>query len=326
MTASKTTNDNGASKTTSFSARALFLLVPATMTFVLGALGYPCHVAATPYLLMAIRMVQSEPGETRIQFWTKYTVMTLVYCGFLVSFASLVATPFFGPRLTGFHALSLYLPMYTISMRDPMDQYGPVGTFVVQNFFDRPLVIAGYICREVFGVRMLAPFCNILDGAIVQGSMPFPSDIPTLASEPYNVGLIVNMCREYGGALAEMKACGIVQCHLPHQDTTAPSYESLVSGCARIRQFRKDNPDKRVYIHCKGGIARASTMTLAHYVHNEGKDPAVAMQAMKAKRRVVYTRVQDFPGIVKLNEERLRNNKDRQEREQNEPMASRKGN
>ena len=145
----------------------------------------------------------------------------------------------------------------------------------------------------------------ILDDTVVQGSLPFPSDIAVLAAEPYNVGLIVNMCREYGGATDAMRACGIVQCHLPHQDTTPPSYESLVKGCDRIRQFRKETKNKRVYVHCKGGIARASTMMLAHYVRNENCDPSVAIRSMKAKRSVIFEGVKDFPAIIQLNEERL---------------------
>ena len=46
-------------------------------------------------------------------------------------------------------------------------------------------------------------------------------------------------------------------------------------------------------------------MTLAHYVCNEIQDPSVAIQTMKAKRPVVFEGVQNFPAIIKLNEERL---------------------
>lgn len=297
--------DSGASKTTSFSAAAKKLMVPTAVTLILAAMGLSFRIAAIPYLVVKSKMVKSEKGETLVEFWTKFAILELVYCGFLLGFSFLVMLPFVGHELTGYHVLAFYLPMYTIALHDRRDQYGLFGTFVVQTFFDTPLVIAGYICREFFGLRMLAPFANILDDTVVQGSMPFPSDISVLAAEPYNVGLIVNMCREYGGATAEMKECGVVQVHLPHQDTTAPSYESLVKGCAYIRQFKKRNPKKRVYIHCKGGIARASTMTLAHYVCNENQDPSVAIKTMKAKRPVVFEGVQEFPAIIKLNEERL---------------------
>eukprot|EP00592_Proboscia_alata_P021174 CAMPEP_0194406726 /NCGR_PEP_ID=MMETSP0176-20130528/4830_1 /TAXON_ID=216777 /ORGANISM="Proboscia alata, Strain PI-D3" /LENGTH=342 /DNA_ID=CAMNT_0039206017 /DNA_START=46 /DNA_END=1071 /DNA_ORIENTATION=- len=298
---------SGASKTTIFSAAIKILMIPTIATFLLATMGFSIRVAAIPYLYSRSRMLHSENGETSVQFWTKFIILEFFSCGFLLAFICLVGLllPMIGVTLTAYHALAFYLPMYTISLHDRRYQYGPFGTFVVQTFFDMPLMIAGYVCREFFDVRLLAPFCNILDDTIVQGSLPFPSDIATLAAEPYNVGLIVNMCREYLGATVQMKKHNIVQCHLPHQDTTAPSYESLVRGCACIQQFKKDHPTKRVYIHCKGGIARASTMTLAHYVCNEDQDPLVAVQTMNAKRPVVFTGVRDFPAILKLNDERL---------------------
>lgn len=295
----------GASKTTSFSTTICKLMLPIGATLLGAFLGLPIYFSAIPYLIISTLMVKSEPGETPLQWWTKYLVLQIFYCGFLLIAAVGVLLPVFGPTVTGYHALAFYIPMWTISTHDRRTQYNIFGTIIVQAFFDVPLVMAGYISREFLGIRMLAPFCNILDDTIVQGSMPFPSDIATLAAEPYNVGLIINMCREYNGATAKMTKVGIVQCHLPHQDTTAPSYESLVEGCAAIRQFKTDNPKRRVYVHCKGGIARASTMSLAHYVVNEGQDPVVAIRCMKSKRPVVFEGVKDFPAILRLNEERL---------------------
>lgn len=298
--------DNGsAAKTTAFSAKLRKLMRPIGVSLLASILGLPIYVAVLPYLVVMTHMFKSEPGETKLQWWSKYAILQFFYCGLLLIASAIVLHPIFGFTITGFHTLAFYLPMITISNHDRRRQYGFFATIVVQNFFDVPLVIAGYVCREFFGLRMLAPFCNILDDTIVQGSMPFPSDIATLAAEPYNVGLIINMCREYKGATYEMRKHGIAQCHLPHQDTTAVSYESLLTGCAYIRQFRKHNPNKRVFVHCKGGIGRASTMTLGHYVKNEGRDPEEAIVEMKAKRHVVFTGVKDYPGILRLNQERL---------------------
>lgn len=295
----------GAAKTTSFSASIRKLLPPIGATLLASVLNLPIYVAVLPYLLVNSRFIKSEPGETSLQWWTKFAILQFFFSGLVLMAAVGVLSPIFGFTITGYHALALFIPMVTISLHDRTQQYGLLGTLVVQNFFDVPLLAAAYVAREFFGLRLMAPFCNILDDTIVQGSLPFPSDIATLAAEPYNVGLIVNMCREYKGATHQMKEHGIVQCYQPHQDTTAVSYDSLVAGCQYIRQFRKHNPNKRVYVHCKGGIARASTMVLAHYVQNEGKDPSVAIREMKAKRHVVFSGVKDYPAIVRLNEERL---------------------
>lgn len=300
----------GASKTTSFSTTFRKLLVAIGVTFVASVLGAPIYVAAVPYLLVMTRMVKSQPGETAMHWWAKFAILQIFYGGFLLLAAVAILYPVFGLTLTGYHSIALYVPMATISRHDRRYQYGVLTTPIVQMFFDVPLVVTGYVCREFFGLRLLAPFCDIFDDTIVQGSMPFPSDIATLAAEPYNVGMIVNMCREYGGATEAMNKHGIYQCHLPHQDTTAVSYESLVKGCEYISAFKKHSPHKRVYVHCKGGIGRASTMSLAHYMVNEGRDPAEALADMKSKRPIVYAGVRDYPAIVKLNEERLSKEKE----------------
>ncbi len=294
-----------AAKTTAFSARLRRLTIHFAISLLASIFGFPLYVAVLPYLVVMTSFIKSEPGETRLQWWSKFAIMQVFYCGLLLMASVIVFFPIFEFKITGYHFLAFYLPMITIAKHDRRKQYGFFATIILQNFFDVPLVIAGYVCREFFGLRMLAPFCNIIDDVIVQGSMPFPSDIATLAAEPYNVGLIINMCREYNGATHEMRTHGIVQCYLPHQDTTAVSYKSLVTGCAYIRQFRKHNPNKRVFVHCKGGIGRASTMTLAHFVKNEGRDPEGAIMEMKAKRHVIFTGVKNYPGILRLNKERL---------------------
>lgn len=305
-----------ASKTTAFATQLKKLAGPLAANLGFAVLGFPFYVAAIPFLVVLSRLIRSERGETSLQFWTKYLVLVAIYCGFHLGLAFVVFFPLFGPVLTGYHTLPFFLAILTITLHDRRYQYGVFGNLVLRNCFDRPLVAAGYVCREFFGLRLLAPFANIFDETIVQGSMPFPSDIATLANEPYNVGLVVNMCREYDGARAEMKKHGVVQCHLPHQDTTAPSYDSLVKGCAYIQQFRKHNPNKRVFVHCKGGIGRASTVSLAHYVRNEGEDPVVAISRMKSVRPVIYAGVKDYPAIRRLNEERLKSSSGNKQRKQ----------
>jgi len=285
--------------------KEVLIMLPFGATLLGAVLSSSIYLALVPFLVIVTSMVNSEPGETNLQWWTKFAILQVAYSGFALMAAMGVLLPVFGPRLTGYHALVLYIPLFNVAMHDRRYQYGFFGSLVIQIFLDAPLVLAAYVCREFFGVRLMAPFCNIFDETIVQGSMPFPSDIVTLAAEPYNVGLVVNMCREYKGATTELKKHRIVQCYLPHQDTTAVSYESLVKGCSHIREFKKKNPKKRVYVHCKGGNVRASTMSLAHYIVNESQDSEVAIRRMKSQRHVIYTGIKDLPAIRNLNEQRL---------------------
>ena len=46
-------------------------------------------------------------------------------------------------------------------------------------------------------------------------------------------------------------------------------------------------PPANVSTHCKGGIARASTMSLAHYIINRGEDRMEAAYASSRRKRSV---------------------------------------
>ena len=113
------------------------------------------------------------------------------------------------------------------------------------------------------------------------------------------VTLVVNMCLEYPGPTREYEKHGIEQLRLPFVDTESVSASGLIKGAAKIKQHLSDRPDGKIFIHCKGGIARASTMTLAHYVLNErDTDVDGRVRWMKAKRGVVFEGVKGF-GVVK---------------------------
>ena len=79
-----------------------------------------------------------------------------------------------------------------------------------------------------------------------------------------------------------------------------PSYDSIKNGVEFIADQLEKRPDKRIYIHCKGGIARASTMALAHFIWNKGMDPELAINDMHRKRHVVLLDVKDYTCIKRL--------------------------
>mmetsp|Transcript_12627 Transcript_12627/g.29719 ORF Transcript_12627/g.29719 Transcript_12627/m.29719 type:complete len:323 (+) Transcript_12627:83-1051(+) len=302
----------GSSASTAFAASLSRLGPPAAITVLLAALDCNFIVSVIPFLAVSKRMIRSDPGESRFQFGAKFATMHIFYCSFNWALAWAFCLPWLSTQgtwgLTGFHSLMVYAPSFIISNHvDRSVEYDPLSTIVMLFGFDLPLVLAGYMARELFGAHLFAPFADIFDETIVQGSMPFPSDIGVLASKPYNVGLIVNMCREYPGSTGQQRRYGVEQVWLPTQDTCAPTYESVVKGCQMISAFKARNPGKRVYVHCKGGIARASTMSLAYYVRNEGIPASEAIAMMRKKRYIVMGGVKSYPAIVRLEEERKDN-------------------
>eukprot|EP00638_Chattonella_subsalsa_P010363 CAMPEP_0117742704 /NCGR_PEP_ID=MMETSP0947-20121206/5697_1 /TAXON_ID=44440 /ORGANISM="Chattonella subsalsa, Strain CCMP2191" /LENGTH=134 /DNA_ID=CAMNT_0005559263 /DNA_START=562 /DNA_END=963 /DNA_ORIENTATION=- len=124
-----------------------------------------------------------------------------------------------------------------------------------------------------FGGRFFKPFSSIIDDHLIIGSMPFASDVKYMAEE-LKVVAVVNMCAEYAGPVKEYQKYGIEQLQLATFDTTSPTYNHLEIGIAFISKCVADHKDHkgRVFIHCKGGVGRATTMALA-YLISKGTEP-----------------------------------------------------
>lgn len=75
---------------------------------------------------------------------------------------------------------------------------------------------------------------------------------------------------------------------------------------AFIEDFLANNPDKRVFIHCKGGRGRAAVMAACFYLKEKKGEanPHEVVKELKQKRHVVstavakYTVVQEFHAHV----------------------------
>lgn len=291
-------------KTTAFSS-GLTRLVPFLLLTCLSAwCEFSIFLNFTPFTFLASKFVYTDPKvpTTRVAHVIKVLVLSVCWSTTSALCAYIPFKLAFGVPLTGYHALMGYTPLITMWTRPSRDHdYGWLGTGVMCLMFDLPLVVAGYFLREFCGgLRLFSPFATIFDDEIVQGSMPFPSDAATLAQEPYNVCAVVNMCREWPGPQGAYKAHNITQLRLQTQDTCMPSEANLRKGAKFIAEQLERNPGKRVYVHCKGGIARASTMSLAHYILNRSCDPITKIAQMKADRFVVMTEVAQYRTVQAL--------------------------
>mmetsp|Transcript_61139 Transcript_61139/g.167571 ORF Transcript_61139/g.167571 Transcript_61139/m.167571 type:complete len:324 (+) Transcript_61139:106-1077(+) len=279
------------------------VMVPITMTACLAYFGAPMPLPTIPFWILTTRIIHSQKGESKLTYGVKIVVLNAVWQSITVCSTYLILKATLNAPLTSYHCISPYMVALTLQMQTTRHgaPYPWYFTPILRYWFDLPLVTVGYILREVFGIRLFCPFASVIDDEIVQGSMPFPSDVATMANE-YNVGAVVNMCREWPGPTAQYAAHGIVQLHLPHQDTTSPFYDPLMAGCKFMKDFLADpkNKGKRVYVHCKGGIARASTMTLSHYIVNRGKEAGAAVEMMVEKRPVVMRKVAKYPVILRI--------------------------
>jgi len=279
-------------------------MVPISMTAALAYMDAPQPAPLMPFWLLTTRIIHTQKGESKLTYLLKIAVLNAVWQTITVGSSWAILKAALKLPFTPYHCISPFLVALTLQMQTARHgaPYPFYFTPIIRYWFDVPLVVVGYILREAFGVRLFCPFASVIDDELVQGSMPFPSDVATMAAEPYNVGAVVNMCREWPGPKLQYAEHGIVQLHLPHQDTTSPTYDPLMAGCKFMKEFLADpkNRGKRIYVHCKGGIARASTMTLSHYLVNKRMDVDEALDLMVAKRHVVMRKVGKYPVILRI--------------------------
>jgi len=288
-----------AASATSFAGRAALVVPFVVATSGLAYAGAPLCGAAAPVLVLVHRFLKPEKDESFAERTFKLFVLATVwaYWNAILAGAALRAvarTPF----LTAWHALAIYVPLLLIAFkRDRNAPYDLWKRVVLRLMFDFPLIATAGLLRYGAGLRLFTPFASIIDDEIVQGTLPFAADVAEMAAPPYDVCAVVNMCAEWPGPVRAYSERGIAQCRLPFQDTTAPDEAALREGAAFIAEQLEKNPGKRVYVHCKGGIARASTMSLAHYVLNRHEDPTEAVEKLKAKRSVVLRTAAGYKSV-----------------------------
>ncbi|GMI01937.1 hypothetical protein TrVE_jg4657 [Triparma verrucosa] len=296
---------------TSFTAKqrlvALAFLFSAALAFAMDRVKPFCSrfylplPAASVFFLLMTKFIKRDELDNRATLLIKWTFSTFVWTYWATLFGYATFYCFGVKTLTPYHCLLSYAPLLTMEFRESRNTYyGPLGFILMRFLFDAPLITTGMILREVVGLRLFTPFASILDEDIVQGSMPFPSDVKTLV-EKYNVKSVINMCGEYPGPKNHYKKYGVEQLWLPRVDTTVPYVSQLREGAKFIQRRKAEEPNARIFVHCKGGIARASCMSLAHYIVNKGvRDPKKQLVWMKSKRHVVFEGVADFHSIKTL--------------------------
>ncbi len=287
-----------AATATSFAGRAALVMPFVAATAALARAGFPLYGAASPVLVLVHRFLKPD-GEPFVERTVKLLALASVWAYWSAGVAYLLLWMLFQLPLTSYHALAVYVPLLIIAFkRDRNARYDRYKRFILRILFDAPLIITAISLRYLCGWHLFTPFASIIDDEVVQGTLPFACDVEELANEPYNVGAVVNMCSEWDGPLQAYERYGIQQLRLPFQDTTAPHETALRRGAAFMKERLENMPaGKRIYVHCKGGIARASTMSLAHYIINRGEDPYEAVDKLKAKRSVVLRSAAEYEGV-----------------------------
>jgi atypical dual specificity phosphatase len=176
--------------------------------------------AIVPFVLMATKGVDVTivNGLFLSALWITYTLF--------------ITSPLYF-FLGRYLVLMIYLPIIgVVFYKEPHQPATRTFMLLLTVFWDYPLMIWMRLISRMNG-RALKPFYSTITDAVAMGSMPLPIDAKYLKHEK-NIGLVVNMCREYAGPLKEYSELGITQLHLPTPDVCEPDYCDMLLGVNTI--------------------------------------------------------------------------------------------
>lgn len=231
--------------------------------------------------------------------------------------------------------MSMYLPLLLIFAQKPHHKANALFLFLETWLWDRPLYLWAHIVNMT-GSRGFAPFISHIrskeeasngEGFICLGSWPLESDVSrhfvgegdgnaSTSSEKYNIGCVVNLCREYGGPTTEYMKHNILQFYSPLPDMKEPTWSSVLEAVSFLTIFRANskNKGKRAFIHCKGGRARSGTIVICYLLttinnnnNTSGKKErytlSEAFTLMRSCRRIVDHRLPTYKVVQRFNKE-----------------------
>jgi len=188
--------------------------------------------AIFPFILMATKGVDITVvnGLFLSALWMTYTL--LITCPLYVIMGR-------------YFVLLIYLPILgVVFYKQPHEKADPLFLLLESVFWDFPLICWMRLISALGG-RALKPFYSQITDKMAVGSMPLETDAKYLHNKQ-NIGLVVNMCREYAGPLSEYEQLGIRQIHLPTPDVCEPQYESVLKGVREIILFLDEKEKNKI--------------------------------------------------------------------------------
>lgn len=126
-----------------------------------------------------------------------------------------------------------------------------------------------------------------IDTHVILGALPFKSQTRELV-ENENVEAVVTMNEDYetryiANSKQEWAEWGVTQLQLSTVDfNNAPSQEMIQRGVAFIEEMNQN--EKTVYVHCKAGRGRSTTLVACYLMKAKKLTPEKAHEYIKSRR------------------------------------------
>lgn len=127
-----------------------------------------------------------------------------------------------------------------------------------------------------------------VDEHVILGAAPFLRRELEALYHKERVRGIVNMCREWDWHRRWYSRNGFVQLHLPTIDFDTPAFEDCLAGAQFIHEHAQRG--ETVYVHCKAGRGRSTTVVLAYLVLYKHMTPLQADAHVRRARAHISSR------------------------------------
>jgi len=161
------------------------------------------------------------------------------------------------------------------------------------KLFARVTFVPSLIYNLVMERAGMLRWFDRIDDRIILGALPFKSMTKQLVEEE-GVGGVVSMNEDYelkylSNMTEEWSQAGVRFLQLSTTDIfEAPNQEKLQSGVKFIEDFDKNNEKNAVYVHCKAGRTRSSTLVACYLMKKNGWTPEKAVAAIREKRAHIF--------------------------------------
>lgn len=164
---------------------------------------------------------------------------------------------------------------------------GSLGGYIARAFY-YPSILLNYAGNKITGHGWF----NRINDTIVLGAIPMSFMTEYLRQE--NIKGVISLNEDYElkyiyNTEDAWKSSGIKTLRLPTQDLFAtPSLDKINRAINFIDNIKNENGS--VYVHCKAGKTRSTTIVVCYLISSEGMTPQQAYSYVKQKRPQVWLR------------------------------------
>ncbi|XP_067667230.1 phosphatidylglycerophosphatase and protein-tyrosine phosphatase 1-like [Haliotis asinina] len=143
-------------------------------------------------------------------------------------------------------------------------------------------------------------YYNRIDDTVVLGALPIKWILKELVAKE-NVTALVSVNENFeleslGPSKEDLQHYGIKQLHLPTVDYVGtPSQDNIRRAVDFIAKYRQRK--ETVYVHCKAGRTRSSTVVACYLMETYNYTPEQAVDFIKERRKHVWIREKQWNSI-----------------------------